>query len=52
MVETFEIDPNEISSIVTAPRSLRSRSARWNASSSSSDVKARGAAKLQIFCMA
>ena len=33
---------------MTAPRSLRSRSARSNASSSSSVVKARAAAKLQI----
>ena len=47
-LETFEINPKEISSIVTAPRSLRSRSARSNASSSSSVIKARAAAKLQI----
>ena len=33
---------------MTAPRSLRSRSARSNASSSSSVIKARAAAKLQI----
>ena len=46
-LETFE-NPKEISSIVTAPRSLRSRSARSNASSSSSVIKARAAAKLQI----
>ena len=47
-LETFEINPQEISSIVTAPRSLRSRSARSNSSSSSSVIKARAAAKLQI----
>ena len=46
-LETFE-NPKEISSIVTAPRSLRSRSARSKSSSSSSVIKARAAAKLQI----
>ena len=47
-LETFEINPKEISSIVIAPRLLRSRSACSNASSSSSVIKARAAAKLKI----